>query len=134
MWSILKKGPYIMYGPKVVPNPYAEGPGGGGGTYSILTGGLKLQKSGSGTVSVSYIQNNDSAGCVVPDYATINTTGTTFQDIIIDDGYVCVRQQSVVNPVVTGDGVESFQNVSIGSKYFTVIKISDPSKLVTVVF
>ena len=42
MHSILKDGSYIQYGPKIIPNPNAEG-GGGGGDSGISTYNIKIE-------------------------------------------------------------------------------------------
>ena len=106
----------------------------GAGGWELLTGDLKLIKSGSGSVTVSFIPYNELCEELVPDYATANTSGIDIANIAIIDGTVIVRQQTVASPVVTGDGVDSFVNVTDSGKYFTVIKVNDPTKDITVVF
>lgn len=129
---IQKVGGYIKYGRKLIPN--IDGGGALDGGYSLMTGKLTLKKSGSGSVTVSFINVNSAADCLVPDYATANTSGIDITDVAVIDGIVCVRQQSIASPVVTGDGVASFVNVTDSGKYFTVISVNDPTKDILVVF
>ncbi len=70
----------------------------------------------------------------MPDYINATVSGVNVDDIAVINGIVCLRQQSVANPVVTGDGVASFQNVSYNARYYTVIAVDDPSKDILVVF
>lgn len=129
---IQKVGGYIKYGRKLIPN---TGEGGDvDGSYKIMTGKITLKKSTSGTLAVSYINALEDVGCIVPDYINATVSGVDVNDVAVIDGVVCLRQQSVASPVVTGDGVESFQNVSFNGRYYTVIAVDDLTKDILVVF
>ena len=105
-----------------------------GAAVLAYTGSLSMVKSGSGSVTVSFLPIDEDCETVVPDYDTINTTAKTFTDLAIINGKLCLRQQSIATPVVTGDGAASFQNITKGGKYFTVIEVADPTAAISVVF
>ena len=129
---IQKVGGYIKYGRKVIPN--VTGGGAVSGTYELMTGKVTLKKSGSGSVTVSYINENPNTNCLVPDYTSAGTSGVDVSDIAVINGIICLRQQSVSSPVVTGSGVASYQNITDSGKYYTVITVDDLTEDILVVF
>ena len=90
MHSILKDGSYIQYGPKIIPNPNAEG-GGGGGESGIIPVAENIYECSTTSTSVTLVAAFEIEDCEYGDAFFIKTEDTAGAR----DGYFFESLQAV---------------------------------------
>ena len=111
MHSILKDGSYIQYGPKIIPNPNAEG-GGGGGDSGIPTYNIKIEIYDTGAdelvdytfLDIAYFDTDEKPGGIHGLAYSLNDMAPEdhiYKAPVIGDNILFVGERDFIN---VGDG------------------------------
>lgn len=123
--NILKDGSYIMYGPKVIPNPFADGNNGSGGTSDLEVVEVKFVRGsviGNVAISVAFIPNWEGLECSFGEIIFESSDNEITYPVILYKGkaYIYGEKSGGVSVAFSGDNYDIENECITGAGTITI--------------